>query len=98
MRPPAFPITNGEANDMTTVCYEVVQHDGGWAYRVDGTYSETFRSHDLALRAAKIAAAEQERVGDTTTISYEDKDGVWHEELARGDDRPDTGVIDRGAR
>ena len=29
---------------MTTkVTYEVVEHDGGWAYRVNGVYSETFR-------------------------------------------------------
>jgi hypothetical protein len=30
--------------------------------------------------------------GTTTGISYEDKDGHWHEEVSRGDDRPDTEV------
>jgi hypothetical protein len=77
---------------MTKVTYEIVEHDGGWAYRVDGAYSETFASHDEARFAAERAAREQVRVGDTTTISYEDKDGRWHEELAKGDDRPETDV------
>jgi hypothetical protein len=45
-------------NLMTKVTYEVVEHDGGWAYKMAGTYSETFPSHSDALAAAKIAAAE----------------------------------------
>ena len=24
---------------MTQVTYEIVEHDGGWAYRVDGVFS-----------------------------------------------------------
>ncbi len=27
---------------MTKITYEIVEHDGGWAYRVDGVFSETF--------------------------------------------------------
>ena len=50
---------------MTKVTYEIVEHDGGWAYRMDGTYSETFRTHGDALAAAKIAAAEQQVAGKT---------------------------------
>jgi hypothetical protein len=30
---------------MNKITYEVVEHDGGWAYRVDGVFSETFPSH-----------------------------------------------------
>jgi hypothetical protein len=30
--------------------------------------------------------------GETRAISWEDKNGKWHEELARGDDRPETDV------
>ena len=41
---------------MTTVTYEIVQHDGGWAYRVDGVYSETFPSHDAAKAPANCAS------------------------------------------
>ena len=36
---------------MSHVNYKIVQHDGGWAYSVDGSYSETFPSHDAALKA-----------------------------------------------
>ncbi|MDV6330163.1 DUF2188 domain-containing protein [Asticcacaulis sp. 201] len=74
------------------VVYTVVQHDGGWAYKAGGTYSETFASHDLALAAARTAAREQTAPGSDTGISYEDANGVWHEELAHGDDRPQTDV------
>ena len=43
---------------MTEVIYKIVQHDGGWAYQVGETYSETFQTHDAALGAARRAAAE----------------------------------------
>ncbi|ESQ93914.1 DUF2188 domain-containing protein [Asticcacaulis benevestitus] len=74
------------------VIYKVLQHDGGWAYQADGTYSETFASHDLALAAARKVAREQTAPGSDTGISYEDTNGVWHEELAHGGDRPETSV------
>jgi hypothetical protein len=77
---------------MTKITYEIVEHDGGWAYRVDGVFSETFQSHDLARKAAERAAREQVVPGVTTGISYEDKSGKWHEEVAAGDDRPETDV------
>ncbi|MDB5424095.1 MAG: hypothetical protein JWQ29_1511 [Phenylobacterium sp.] len=77
---------------MSHVTYKVVQHDGGWAYTVDGSYSETFPSHDAALAAARRAAGEQRVAGDTTGINYETSDGRWREELSEGDDRPDTDV------
>jgi hypothetical protein len=78
---------------MTKVTYEIVEHDGGWAYRVDGAYSETFPTHDAARKAAEEAAAEQvvaeeEAIG----ISYEDKEGHWHDEVSARDDRPETDV------
>ena len=68
---------------MTKVTYEIVEHDGGWAYRVDGAYSETFPTHDAARKAA-----EEEAIG----ISYEDKEGHWHDEVSARDDRPETDV------
>ena len=37
---------------------------------------------------------EQQRPGETTGISWEDADGRWHEEVARGDDRPIADVED----
>ena len=77
---------------MTTVTYEIVEHDGGWAYRANNAFSETFPTHDLARKAAERAAAEQRVPGETTGISYEDKNGHWHDELSAGEDRPDTAV------
>ncbi len=77
---------------MVKVTYEIVEHDGGWAYRVNGVFSETFQSHDLARKAAERAAHEQVVPGNTTGITWEDKEGRWHAEVARGDDRPETEV------
>ena len=77
---------------MTKVTYEIVQHDGGWAYRVDETFSETFPSHDSARTAAQHAAKEQEVPGVATAISYEDKKGHWHAERSAGNDRPEAKV------
>ncbi len=77
---------------MSKVTYEIVEHDGGWAYRVDGVYSEPFPSHDLARQAAERAAHEQVVPGATAGISWEDSQGRWHAEVARGDDRPKTEV------
>ena len=77
---------------MTKITYEIVEHDGGWAYRVDGVYSEPFPTHDMARQAAERAAREQLVPGETTGITYEDEEGRWHEEVAAGDDRPQTEV------
>ncbi|MDB5462428.1 MAG: hypothetical protein JWP23_817 [Phenylobacterium sp.] len=77
---------------MSHVTYKIVQHEDGWAYTVDGSYSETFRSHDEALAAARRAAGEQRVSGDTHGIVYEDAAGVVHEELSEGADRPETDV------
>jgi hypothetical protein len=77
---------------MSKITYEIVEHDGGWAYRVDGVYSETFPSRDAARHAAERAAREQVVPGATTGIVYEDKSGNWHSEVAKGDDRPETEV------
>ncbi|MDB5451552.1 MAG: hypothetical protein JWO33_130, partial [Caulobacteraceae bacterium] len=76
----------------THVKYEIVQHDGGWAYRVGGVYSETFPTHDAAKAGARHAARAQMIGGRTAGIIYEDADGQWHEELADGGDRPQTEV------
>ena len=77
---------------MTKITYHIVEHDGGWTYQVNGVFSETFPPHDKARAAAQRVAQEQHVPGETRAISWEDKSGKWHEELARGDDRPDTEV------
>lgn len=77
---------------MPKVTYHVVQHESGWAYKVEDVFSETFASHDEARAAAELAAAEQQVGGETTDIEYEDPEGRWRVELAKGGDRPETDV------
>ncbi len=79
---------------MTHITYTIVPHDGGWAYKLDEVFSETFTTHDAALAAAQRAAGEQRISGETTGIHYEDAQGRWREELSQGDDRPTTQVVD----
>jgi Uncharacterized protein conserved in bacteria (DUF2188) len=79
---------------MTKITYSIVEHDGGWAYKVDGTFSETFATRADAHAAAERAAREQLIPGQSTDIAWEDERGRWHTELARGDDRPETEVED----
>jgi hypothetical protein len=79
---------------MSHVIYKVVSHDDGWAYTVDGVFSEPFRTHAEALAAARRVAAEQRVPGRSEAIEWEDAQGRWHSETARGGDRPDTEVRD----
>ena len=83
---------------MAHVTYHVVEHDGGWAYKLYDVFSEPFPSHDLALKAAQRAADEQQIGGETATIRYQDANGNWHEERSDGGDRPQADVEDDAAR
>jgi hypothetical protein len=80
---------------MSRITYQIVEHDGGWAYKVGTTYSETFPSRSDALAAARIAAAEQQVAGSTEGIEYEDSAGKWHNELSSGTDRPEADVEEK---
>lgn len=80
---------------MSDITYIIVEHDGGWAYKLGEVFSETFATHEAALAAAQRVAAEQRVVGETTGISYEDADGRWREEVSDGADRPTTHVVDK---
>jgi hypothetical protein len=79
---------------MSRIAYEVVEHDGGWAYRANGTFSETFPTRELAHEAAERAAGEQRVPGSDASISYEDEKGRWHAERSASNDRPTTEVED----
>ncbi len=79
---------------MSQLVYKVVEHDGGWAYTAKGVYSETFPSHDAAVKAAERVAAEQTQSGETAEIEYEDQNSKWKTEHADGHDRPKTSVIE----
>jgi hypothetical protein len=73
---------------MTHIVYEVVNHGGGWAYRVGNTLSESYQYHNYARRAALDAAREHAQKGNTVGIKYEDSNGQWHETVADGSERP----------
>lgn len=77
---------------MSKIHYKIVQHDGGWAYKLGDVFSEPFPTHDAAKAAARRAAAEQRVPGETTYIEFQDAQGEWHTELAEGSDRPDADV------
>ena len=77
---------------MTQITYHIVEHDGGWTYKLGDVFAETYRTHDEARAAADVAAQEQQLGGEDVPISWQDADGVWHEETARGDDRPEAEV------
>ena len=79
---------------MAHVVYEIVEHDGGWAYRVGGVYSETFSTRAFAHKAAARAAAEQRVPGEDALIRFETQSGEWVTQNARGNDRPDVAVKD----
>jgi hypothetical protein len=82
---------------MTQLKYEIVEHDGGFAYKLGDVFSEPFPTHDEAAAAARRAALEQRVAGETAAIQYQDASGKWHEEISRGDDRPETVVEDESA-
>jgi hypothetical protein len=79
---------------MAEITYQIVRHDGGWAYKVNGVFSETYPSHEDALYAARAASEEQRVPGRSEVIEYEDEKGRWHTETASGSDRPVTVVKD----
>jgi len=80
---------------MTKIVYEIIPHDGGWAFKLGDTISQSFLTHDAAYDAAKRVAMEQRRPGETVGISWEDERGRWHDELSSGDDRPEVDIVDK---
>ena len=79
---------------MAQIRYRIVQHNGGWAYKVEDVFSETFPTHEEARAAAAAAAERQRLAGRTEIIEYEDPSGRWHQEVANAGDRPETVVED----
>jgi hypothetical protein len=81
-------------SNMAKVVYRIVEHDGGWAYKSDGVFSESFPSHGAAVKAAKRAALEQGTPGETAEIQYEDENGEWRSEHVDGHDRPSVDIVE----
>jgi hypothetical protein len=55
--------------------YNVVAHEDGWAYKANGTFSESYSTREAALAAAKRAALEQQQPEQNVKISFEDEQG-----------------------
>ena len=82
---------------MSQVTYEIVQHDGGWAYKFDGVFSEAFPSHAAALALQpRYNRSSRPVPGHTEEIQYEDEKGRWHARRTSGSDRPHTAIKDKG--
>jgi hypothetical protein len=79
---------------MPKQTYEIVEHDGGFAYRVGDVYSETYATHRAAHDAAERAAQRQRRDAGSRPIEYQDAQGRWRTEIAQGDRSPETEVFD----
>jgi hypothetical protein len=77
------------------VTYEIVEHDCGWAYKVGDVFSESYALRSEAVRAAEYAAEAHRSAGEDEVIEYQDREGRWHEEMERGDHRPETRVAPR---
>ena len=60
--------------------------------RCSPSFSETFPTHDAALKAARRVANEQRVPGESTYIQYQTGDGQWHTEHVLGSDRPEADV------
>ena len=81
---------------MVHVTYRIVQHDGGWAYKADGVFSEPFcHACGCARGREGRRRGSREVPGHTEVIEYEDEHGHWHTETASGGDRPATDVKDK---
>jgi hypothetical protein len=93
IRSSAISIGGSEGSGMAKIHYRVVEHDGGWAYKLNDVFSEPFPTRRAALAAAKRVAIEQHVPGNTTHIEFQDEAGKWHEEISAGSDRPDADVI-----
>jgi len=90
-RKPQALITDGRQKPPRVV-YQVVEHDGGWAYKVGDVFSETHPTRREAVIAAQNAAKAHEMRGEDSFIEYQDEQGRWHEEIESGDDRPEADV------
>lgn len=76
---------------MTQVHYKIVEHDGGWTYKVGDVFAETYPTRASAEAAAKRAAGEQRVATQPHDIQYEDERGRWRTEYSDGTP-PETDV------
>ena len=69
---------------MAEVHYHIVEHDGGWTYKVGDVFAETFKTRAQAEAAAQRAARERRVPSDPAEIEFEDEKGEWRVEHSDG--------------
>ena len=79
---------------MAKITYEIVQHDGGWAYRVDETFSEAFPFSPTAGRLASVYL--QQFCNDPGMVSLRSRN-MGQLKKALGKSGPPLNVIARGS-
>ena len=62
--------------------YLVVNHEGGWAIKLDGRILGTFATQEDAEAVARDMARDQE----PSQVRVQGKDGKWQDESTYGDD------------
>ncbi len=79
---------------MSEVTYRIVEHDGGFAYKVGDVFSETFPKSRRGAASGPgrggRAAGSPARRGHPLPGSG----GGWHDETAQGSDRPRARVVE----
>jgi hypothetical protein len=65
---------------MAHITYKIVQHDGGWAYTVDGVFSEAFQHATGAFTPPRAAGTA--RAGTYRGDRIRDRRRQWHTETA----------------
>jgi predicted lipoprotein len=66
---------------MGRLHYQVVQHEHGWAYRLERTYSRIFTTQLAAITAARTAAIQMHEDGDETFVRVQEGPLNWRTEL-----------------
>ena len=82
---------------MSKLTYEIVEVEGGFAYRVGDATSETFPSRDDARAAADEAAKRVQSDVDKAAASDEGDARRWHDEMSN-EPGHETDVIKSGSQ
>jgi len=65
---------------MAYLTYEIVPHDGGWAYKLGDTLSETYVHREDAVEGARSAASRQKMDADEVSVRDRAKNQVYSTE------------------
>ncbi|MAZ17255.1 hypothetical protein [Oricola sp.] len=82
---------------MTNPNYEIVEREGGFAWKLGDAFSETYPTRDAASAAA-IEDSAKRQSGKARTNAQADGDARrWHDEMADNDTGHETDIINSSA-